>query len=765
MVRHTNHLIVLLFVLTTNLLAQNGAIKGQVIDAATRDPLPGINVLIEGTYTGATTAADGRFTIAPVPLGAHNLVFSAIGYRTLVRTDVIVRAGRTAYVNTGLEEQAVQGVETVVTAQYFQKDEGEATSAFSFSAEEVRRAPGAGQEFSRVLNALPGVASQGETSQDLLVRGGSPSENAFYVDDIPMPAVQHFTDGNGASNGPVGIVNTEFIEDIDFYTGGFSAAYGDRLSSISAIRYREGNADAFDMQLDLNFTGAGAILEGPLKDGHGQTRGTWFVSGRRSYLDLLAGAIDAGGAPRFGDAQAKLVYRLTPNHRLTLLNIYGSSRFKQDRSDAVEEGFVDYIDAINSQNTLGLNWRALWGGRGYSTTSLAFSYRDFDADAQRTADGARVWDQEGLYRWVHLRNVNYLRLGRRLKVEFGADVQRQSGDLLYDFAPQPDRTGQVQPRYLSDLDIAGTRAGAFASLVLQPTKRWQTTLGLRADVNSFNDDYTLSPRLSTTYRLSQRLALNAAAGLYYQGLPLQLMAHNQANRRLDDVRAVQYVAGLEYLLTPSTRLTLEVYDKDYSQAPSLPTDGPIQDPLYVLDSRQPIFFDRLVSQGQAYARGVEALLQKKLATGFYGMVSGSLFRTRYRDLQGRWRDRDFDNRYLFSVIGGYKPSNAWEVSVRWSYIGGRPTTPVDAAASAQAGDLVLDAARFNQDRLPAYHSLFVRADRRFNFSDRNLVLYLSVWNAYNRANVSDRYWNVVDQKVDDATEFALLPIFGMEFEF
>lgn len=757
-------LLTLLFVLPLTAWAQSpdktGRLSGTVTDAATQETLIGVNVIVDGTALGTATDAEGRFVLDAVPVGSYRLTFRYLGYTPFTQTDIVVRSGRTTVVNAGLAEAILESEGVTVESGYYQKNQTELTSVTSFSTEEIRRAPGAAQEIVRVLNALPGVASRGETSQDLFVRGGSPMENGFYIDHVYIPNTAHFATGDGSSFGPTGLINTEFVEQIDFYTGGFSAAYGDRLSSISAIRYREGNPAGFSGEVGLNFSGGVALVEGPWA----HRKGSFFVSARRSYLDLVAGAINAGGAPAFGDVQGKVTVRLNPRHTLSLLNLYGQSRFQQSAADALDEGENEFIDARHEQNTTGLTWRALWEGDGFTHTAASYSFRERDF-ASRHIDSEGLKLGENIRSdYAHLRSVSFYQLTPRVKAEFGGEVLYERSTFGLGQDAYTSRTGAEQPGFERDLNLDETRGGAFVSAIVRPAPRFQVTAGLRADYASLNEDVVLSPRLAGSYQLTSRLALNASAGLFHQSVPLYIIAQDDANRDLAHLQARHLIVGVDYLLTPDTKLTIEAYDKQYRDMPELADGNTLADPGYVLDNRGD-FAGALASTGSASSRGLDVMVQKKLAEKVYGLASVSFFRSRYTDYRGIERSRSFDTRTLFNVIGGYKPNDKWEMSVRWSYAGGRPTTPLDEAASRSLGDAVLDVAQFHAERLPAYHSLFVRADRRFNFRAANLVTYVSLWNAYSRANVDELYWNVAEDRVDERNQFSLLPIMGLEFEF
>ncbi|MEL6769685.1 MAG: TonB-dependent receptor [Bacteroidota bacterium] len=747
-----------LVLLAAPALAQSaGSITGTVRDAATLEALPGVNVVVQGTTLGAATNAEGRYVITAVPVGTVALEVRSIGFAPLVRTDIVVKPGRPATADVLLNEARIEGAEVTVTAGYFQPPAAAPTSTVAFSTEEIRRSPGAGQEIARVLNALPGVASRGETSQDLFVRGGSPAENGFYIDQILIPNAQHFSTPDGSSFGPTGLINTEFIDDITFSSGGFSASYGDRLSSISEIRYRTGG-DRLTGEVGANFTGGTFIVEGPIPGGSA------FISGRRSYLDLVADAIDAGGAPRFSDLQGKVTLDLSPSQRLSVLNLYGSSEFAQEAEDAVDAGEAAFGVFENQQNTVGLSLRSLWGARGYSTTALSYSFIERRNTVTSVRDGFGDIREDFRNGYLTLRNVNTLQLGPQLEVEAGVEGTIERGTFDFDQAAYVSAAGAQQGAVGFDLDLTSARLGTFATFVWQPTARLTVSPGLRVDYGSLNEDVYPQPRLGLAYDLTEKVRLRAAGGVYRQAVPLYVRAQSAANETLPHVRADHLIGGVDVLLAPDLKLTVEGFSKTYRDVPQFADGNPLGTPVYVLDERGD-YAGALTSDGRARARGIELLVQKKLSRAFYGLVSASYFRSQYEDQNGVWRNRDFDTQTQFSVIGGWKPNAKWELSARWSYLGGRPTTPIDVGQSIALDAEVRDVTRTNEERLPAYHSLYLRVDRRFNFRATNLTTFVSLWNAYSRTNIEDTFWNFTEQRVDEAEQFSLLPVVGIEFEF
>lgn len=741
----------------------SGTIKGVLLDAGTKAPLIGANVVILNTSLGAATDSDGSYVIMDVPVGNYSLQFHYLGYETLTKTDVIVRSQRITRMDAALKISTIQANAVVVTSGYFAQTDDQPVSSTNFSREEIRRAPGSAGDVSRIIMALPGIAKVNDQTNSLIVRGGSPVENGFYIDNIEIPNINHFPT-QGASGGPIGLTNVDLIKDVNFQTGGFSSAYGDKLSSIMDITFREGNRDEFDAQFDLNFAGFGGVAEGPLF----KQKGSWLFSARRSFLDLLVNAIDIGTsvAPGYGDYQGKLVYDINPGHQLTLLGVWGDDHNNPDLETAIENDMIFYGNQDIYERTSGINWRALWHKTGYSNTSIAYTSTKFKEDFFETNTGLHLVKNRSHEQILKFRNVNHFRLNRTNSIEFGVEAKRFITNYDNFYAEFTDALGNATPALILNDNIRANKFGAFVNYISQPIPRLTTTLGVRTDYFSYNEKNNVSPRLALSYQLSDRTAIKASTGVFYQDLPLILLSQNEKNRDLKRPRAIHYIFGLDYLLTEDTKITLELYQKDYKNFPLDPT----QPALFLIDElfyRDGFFLNHKVlnNNGKAFSRGVEMMLQKKLAKNFYGLASAAYFRTKYKTGDNVWRNRVFDNRLILSAEGGYKPNSKWEFSLRWIYAGGAPHTPFDIAASQTLRRAVLDVNRINEARYPDYHSMNVRFDRRFYFRGSNLVSYLSVWNAYNRKNIATYFWNENEQKEDVIYQWTLLPIFGLEFEF
>ena len=710
-----------------------GILKGRVVDQDTKRVLIGVNVIIKNTVLGAATDMDGLFIIPGIPVGNYTIEFSAIGYRPFIKTDVIVKSNRITTLSVELKETVINLQGVSIHGGYFTKSDENPTSTVSFSGEEVRRAPGSSGDISRVLRGLASVAKVNEQDNGLIVRGGNPMENGFYIDDIEVPNINHFPI-QGTTSGPVGLVNVEFIKDVQFSAGGFSAAYGDKLSSITNIQFREGNHDAFDAQFDLSLIGAGLTAEGPFPN----RKGSYLVSIRRSYLDLLAEASGMWSVPRYSDYQGKIVYQLSPKHKLSLLTLNGFDSIEYDKEDVEDLGSPIYEKFKISNSTIGLGLRSLWNEKGYSKTTLSLSSTNWDSDSWDYDTEKLLLKNRSNEQTIAFRNMNYYRLNTWLKFECGFDERFITDDYNNQFGDYTNAFGDETPALMLNQTISAYKTGVFANVIYQPFQKITTTGGLRYDRFSYNGQSNVSPRFSFTYALNVRTKINGAVGWYYQTLPLTLLAQKEAFKDLSNPASNHVVLGLEHLLTENTRLTLEIYQKNYSQLPVDPKEPSllIFDELYNRYSYSYFFIhDQILDKGKAYCRGLELVAQKKLATQIYGTASFAWFKTQYKGYDGIWRDRVFDNRFIIGIDGGYKPNKNWEFSIRWNYAGGIPCTPLDVALSSEINRAVYDQTKVNEARLPDIHSLNLRVDRRFHFRKTNLILYYVMYNVYNRKNI------------------------------
>lgn len=749
------------FLVSAQETSSTGAIKGKVIVSDGLYPLIGVNIAVKDKNRGTTSDTDGNFEIAKLPIGSYTLVYSYIGYETFTQTDIIVRPARITFVEAKMIESSLKMDDVVVSAGYFNKIEAQPVSIVNFSAEEIRRSPGAAGDVSRILFGLPSLAKINDQKNSLIVRGGSPIENAFFVDNIEIPNINHYGT-QGSSEGPIGVINIDFLKDVNFHSGGFGVNYGDRLSSVMEMTFREGNREQFDFQLDASFQALGGQVEGPINNG----KGSYLFSARRSYLDWIFSSTQINGpVPTYSDYHTKVVYDLSDNLKLSILDITSIDKSNQSYEEGVK--FEDnYFGGYNGgKNTFGINLQNIWGKSGYSNFSVSHNYFDMHNTVNEVRTQDKVYSNKSIEQEFAIRNLNHFKVSNNTQLQFGFDLKYATNKYDHHYYPFVDAQGYTSHELVVNQKFNGAKAGLFASVNWNPFHDLTITTGLRADYFDYNRKTNISPRVNIAYYVTDVTQLYVSGGMFYQTLPFILLSQSESFKELKNPLAYHSIIGVSHLLTQDTRLTLEVYSKDYRDCPI----NPNQPEEFVMDqaAENPVFLNnsRLVNTGKAYSRGVELMIQKKMASDFYGMVSASYFRSRYLDGTSTWRNRVYDNKFTFSAEGGYKPNDEWDFSLRWIYAGGAPYSPFDINASEAVFKGIVDKNKMYSDRLPDYHSLNVRVDKRFNFYSSNIVLYISVWNVYGRENIWAYTWDELNNKVKANKSWGTLPVFGVEYEF
>ena len=736
-----------LTVLLFSYLQGEGTIRGQIIDAINQLPLSLANIKVENSDAGTSSDVNGEFVLDFSKEGYYSISVSFIGYESKIVNDIWVRPNAYDYQKILLYPSVIRLENIEVTERYFENNSLHNYSIIGFKNDQIRRAPGAGGEITRILNSLPSVASVGENRQDIMVRGGGPNENGFLIDNVYIPSISHFNQPDGRSNGPIGLINTELVETMDFYSNGFSPQYGNKLSSYGEISYREGSKESIEGNIGLGLGGAGGVLEGPVAKGF-----SFLSSFRMSYLDIISDAINAGGLPSYNDYQGKINYRPNPYNNFTILGIFGSSLYDRSVKEATSNGEGSYGYVKNNQGTVGINHRFIWSKNAFSNSSISLTDQtsknnffniDTDSSLNKVSDS---------YKTFHFRNINQIRIGDKLNTIYGFEYHNR--DLFYDF--------MLNDLYLKD-NLIFRNTAVFSNVSFSPKSRYNISIGMRLENSDFEDRMNLSPRVNIDFYLPLQLGkIIFNGGRYFQNPPEKYLGLVEAER-LKSVRADQYSFSYEKLLNETTRLSASIYKKQYSHAPSIHGDDSTASPAFLMDKS--ITFNQVRSEGNAEAMGIELLIEKKRAENFYGHVGGSLFNSIYTDYQGIERNRDSNYKYIVNIVGGYRPNNKWELSLRWSLFGGKPYTEIDREKSLIFDQAIYFTDKYNEERTPIYHNLFLRYEYRKVYKFWNIISYVELWNAYNRKNIETYVWSNSNRKLNEVTYFSFIPVGGFEIEF
>ncbi len=747
-------------VIVPTLLGQDGitgVIRGTVRDASTQEALPGANVVIVGTTIGAATNLEGEFEIARVPAGIYAVQASVLGYESVIRSDVMVSATKPQVIDFELAETTIELGEVTVTANYFKKLPDKPISVQVQSNEEIRRLPGGLEDVLRAVSILPGVAQVQAGRNDLIVRGGAPSENLFILDNIQIPNINHFGT-QGASGGPLSYINLDFVSETQFSTGGFGARYGDRLSSVLTIRMRDGRDDRIGGKGTISATQFGLNLEGPIDE-----NGSFVFSARRSYLDFIFKAAGFGFVPEYWDFFGKASYRLGTKDRLSVLAVAALDNVKLF-NDTPEQRFDNSRILYSTQNQAagGITWRHLID-HGFTTVTLSQNYVDYNYQQKDTLQQSIFKNISSEYETVLSGDIVYQ---LSPSTEISAGLQGKLIQFKADMFLPPFRTsfGEIVSAD-AVYDTVGAKAAAYAQ-VTQKLGRLKATLGGRVDYfNLISNDLAFSPRFSLTYALTAVTNVNASVGRYRQAPSYIWLVSFPSNRNLDFIGTDQIVLGFDHLLREDVKFSIEGFYKRYFDYPASELRR-----YLVLANTGAGFggsdegfasfgIDPLVSKGKGIARGVEVFLQKKSSEiPLYGLLSISYSKTEFTPLDGVAKAGTFDQRWIVNVGGGYRFSDQWEASAKFRLATGRPYTPYNADGSQ-------DAARYNTERVVANHSLDLRVDRRWMFRNWNLIVYLDIQNVYNRKPVDAPRYNPQTGELETTGAIGILPSLGVSAEF
>ena len=730
---------ILLCCLCWNVFAAEYQIKGVVIDKSTRQPLEFVNVLVVGLGIGASTDANGNFLITQVPPGIYRLQASFLGYKTELTPEYRVNHV-TPYVQIELEEENASLNEVVVTASPFQKVPESPVSLRVIGLQEIEKAPGANRDISKVVQNYPGVAfSPIGYRNDLIVRGGGPSENRFYLDGVEIPNINHFST-QGASGGPVGLIDADLIRSVKFYSGAFPADKGNALSSVLDFSLRDGDMERNSLKATL-----GASEVSLSSNGHIGNKTSYLVSVRQSYLQALFKILGLPFLPAYTDASFKIKTRFDSHNELTLLGLGGIDRMKLNLGIEGEDAeyMLSYLPEINQETyTVGGVYRH-YSQRHVQSIVLSQSYLNNRNVKYRDNDES---SEENLtLRLGSIEQETKLRMENtsswsvwKVKAGFDLNYSRyKSNEYRKVFA-------NALREYDYHTDLSLWRWGMFASVdYAAPDKSFTASMGVRTDGNNYSDKMKalwrqLSPRLSVSYRLIEGLTLSGHVGLYYQlpsytALGFKGEEGEYVNRHLDYISVSQESLGLSWTPNENMELSVEGFYKLYGHMPFSLSD---QIPLSCKGNDYgTIGNEPLSSEAKGRSYGVELMFKWLLTQKLNLSSSLTIFKSEFKDgEQGSYVPSAWDNRFILNMSGTYNFPKHWSLGAKVSCIGGSPYTPYDVEKSSLVeawnvqGRAYYDYSRYNQERLPVFGQLDVRVDKTFYLKKCMLGFYLDIQN-------------------------------------
>lgn len=759
------YIFIFIILFTTEIFSQGkGILNGNVKDKDTQSPVSDAIIEIIELNQKTITEQNGNFEFRGIPYGTYQVKISCMGYETIVKTDIVVLSSRPAYVAAELSLRHLTTDVIDVEGKYFQKSTDESTSNYNLDFEEVRRAPGAVEDISRMVQILPGVSPANDQRNDLIVRGGSPAENLTMIDGIEIPNVNHYPT-QGSTSGPIGMINVKFINDVDFSTGGFSARYGDKLSSVMHISFREGYRKRFLSDINLSTAGFGGVFEGPLFS----QKGSFLVSVRKSYLNLIRGAIRLAAVPDYWDFNLKTVYDFNKNTKLTFVGVGGLDKisFEGESSEISDENPYGKAKGDQKQFTAGFNLKNLFR-KGYIQTVAANSTAFTDIENRDLRTDAMKFYYKSTESDFNFKTEAFYQINSTNNIILGGGARYIKFKYENFFNSDTTSFGYVIPEVNVNRKDEFYKGSAFAQYTLKLfSNKVILNAGARYDYFSgIKNKNAISPRLGISYSFLPTTTISASSGIYYQSPEYIWLMSDVRNKNLEFMKATHYVAGIEHLFTSDIRFSIEGYYKDYKNYPVSTLV-----PTYVLisggtENGPNLLFGEAVSKGFGYSRGIDVSLHKKLTgNGFYGMLNYSLSESKVTGLEGGEKPGSFDYRHNLTVIAGYQIAEDWLVGLKFRYTTGRPYTPIDEQSSIAAGREVSNFSDFNGARFKDYNRLDLRVDKKWNFKNLTIVSYFELQNVFNTENVYSYFWNEYKNEKATIYQWAFLPVGGFSIQF
>lgn len=735
----------LFFVFISAYGAQTYSVKGVVTSRATGEGLPFVSVGIWNTPMGTMTDSLGNYFIGNLSPGMYRIQVSSVGYKTYVSPEFRI-SSYDYTLDIALEESQVALSEVSVVAAPFRSSIESPIAMRVIGVQEIEKSPGANRDISKVVNSFPGVASAVGNGyrNDLMIRGGGPSENKFFLDGVEIPNINHFST-QGASGGPVGIIDADLIREVNFYTGAFPVSRGNALSSVFDFKLLDGTPDKY------TFKGTVGASELALTSkGHIGNKTTYIVSVRQSYLQLLFSLLDMPFLPRYTDAQFKVKTRFSQEHELTVLGLGAIDDMKlnteTDPEDESKQYLLNYLPTIKQNTyTLGAVYKH-YSGNHTQTVVLSRSfmnnsnikYRDNDESSTDNLTLRLKSDEiENHLRFENRSLVGPFDLTAGFNVDY-AVYRNNTFQRAFTDIPK-------EIRYKTDLGLF--KWGIFATSGYKSADdRFSASFGFRLDACNYssltnNPFKQFSPRLSLSYNLIGNFFLNGSIGRFYQLPAYTTMGYQEDNvlinkSRLKYICSDQAVVGVEYYINKWARLTVEGFYKKYTHSPLSLRDSI---PLACKGTDYGVSGNEATSstaRGRAY--GLEVMLRWFGMGRFTALASYTWYRSQFEDpATGIYIPSAWDYRHLFTLSGTYKLPKNWDIGLKFRLMGGAPYTPYDEYTSSlvPAWDATArphyDYDRYNTGRLKTFYEADIRVDKSFYFKGVMLGFYVDLQNVLN----------------------------------
>lgn len=795
----TLYAILFTFFIPLYLAAQTQTLRGTVYDQQSETPLIGatVQLIAEGQAIGATTDVNGAFALKNVPVGRQALRITYLGYEPQTMSNLLVTAGKEVLLDVRMQESFSKLNEITVTAKV-DKDrpmnELATVSARQFNTEEVMRYSGGRNDVAKMVANFAGVAANNDARNDIIIRGNSPTGVLWRLEGIPIPNPNHFST-LGTTGGPVSALNPNMIANSDFLTGAFPAEYGNATAGVFDINLRTGNRERMEFMGQLGaFSGMEALVEGPLNK---KDNGSFVVAYRHSFVELASAAglnVGTAATPRYKDLSFNADLGNTKAGKFSIFGIGGWSAIdflgaEIDTTDLFANPNQNAYN-VSKFGVAGIKHNLLLNDHSYIRTVLSASYT---GNTYRSED-LRVEDSDGkpfqlndvndgltVYRLSSFYND---KINNRLTLRAGFLLQNQHIDTYINIREnQDDLDGDGQPDWVAQRDFEGTfnLLEAYVQTQYRLTEKLTLNAGLHSQYFDKTEDFVLEPRAALNWKFTPRQSLNIGYGIHNQAQPLPVFFFRERqpdgtfknnNEKLDFTRNQHLVLGYDLKPAADWHLKAEAY---YQWLNNVPVEQALSSFSLLNAGADFIFPDKgsLVNEGTGTNVGLELTAEKFFSHGYYGMITVSLFDSKYKGSDGIERNTAFNGKYVANILAGREfqlgstGRRFLTLDTKATFAGGRPYTPVNLEASRAAGrEILYDNLAFSE-KLDHYFRWDVKIGFRLNSAKRKFsqTFFLDFQNVTNNENIFAMRYNTVKGNVGRINQIGFFPdvLYRVEF--
>jgi hypothetical protein len=776
-----------LFILASStVFAQTETIRGTITDVESKVPLIGATVILldSDPIVGASTDIDGKFKLENVAVGRCYIKVTYLGYNPAVLSGLVLTSGKELVLNIELEEQVMQKGEVVVSASR-EKEKPMNTmttvSARVFSTEEADRFAGARQDVSRMASNFAGIRSANDAQNDIVIRGNSPLGLLWRLDGVDVPNPNHF--GNmGATGGPVSMLNGNVLANSDFMTSAFPSEYGNAVSGVFDLKLRSGNNEKHQFLGQLGFNGLELGAEGPFSKKQGSS---YLINYRYSTLGLLGlmGVNFGTGSaiPEYQDLSFKVrfptkkagIFELFGMGGISSINLLASEEKDTSNYNLYGRGDSD-VRNRNMLGVVGLTHTYILPKNAYTKFTLAAS-SIVNRNVVDSLDAER-----GIHDWYRSDFQNHRFQGAFFyKKKFSAKHSVKvgvRGSAFYTIMKDSAYNNQWD-RYVTLTDFEGVTG------LIEPYMQWQwkwndkwtMNTGLHGQYLTINNSYAVEPRWGLAWKVAEKHSLSMGYGLHSQMAPMAVYFNvdedalgnkTTPNKNVDFVRSQHFVLGYDWSLLNNMRFKAETYyqhiynaivDADSSSYSALNFGG--------FNTDEP---EKMTNKGTGNNYGLELTFEKFLTKGYYWLLTGSLYDSKYRASDGITRNTAFNGNYVLNALGGYelqlfknrehKTSNYLLFDVKFTLAGGSRYTPIDEDASALAGEAVYRNDLAFSEQFKPYYRLDIRVGYKRIGRKVTQELAFDIQNVTNKKNPLNKAYDAKQNTLVNVNQLGLFPM-------